>query len=65
MQIFYGVNKFDVIVIVLDVYLTPVIISWMEFCFIMIFIMIVVTITGDFMVINYLLIYTLGFLYIK
>ena len=32
--------------------------------FIMIFIMIVVTVTGIFMAINYLLIYTLGFLYI-
>ena len=31
----------------------------------MIFIMIVVTITGIFMAINYLLIYTLGFLYIS
>ena len=37
----------------------------MEFYFIMIFIMIVVSITGIFMVINYLLIYTLGFLYIS
>ena len=31
----------------------------------MIFIMIVVTVTGIFMAINYLLIYTLGFLYIS
>ena len=37
----------------------------MEFYFIMIFIMIVVTFTGIFMAINYLLIYTLGFLYIS
>ena len=36
-----------------------------EFYFIKIFIMIVVTITGLFMAINYLLIYTLGFLYIS
>ena len=45
---------------------TPVTISWIELLyFIMIFIMIVVTITGIFMAINYLLIYTLGFLYIS
>ena len=38
---------------------------YMEFYFIMIFINIFVTITGIFMTINYLLIYTLGFLYIS
>ena len=37
----------------------------MEFYFIMIFIMIVVTITGIFLAINYLLIYTLCFLYLS
>ena len=39
--------------------------SWIEFDFIMKFIMIVVTITGIFMAINCLLIYTLGFLCIS
>ena len=43
---------------------TPVTISWIEFYLMMIFITIVVTITGICMAINYLLIYTLGFLYI-
>ena len=43
----------------------PVTISYMEFYFITIFIMTVVIIIGIFMAINYLLIYTLGFLYIS
>ena len=42
----------------------PVTIFYIEFYFILIFTMIVVTIIGIFMAINYLLIYTLGFLYI-
>ena len=40
----------------------PVTISLIEFYFIMIFIMIIVTITGIFMAIHYFLNYTLGFL---
>ena len=43
----------------------PATISLIEIYFIMIFIVIVVTIIGIFMVINYLLIYTLGFLYLR
>ena len=43
----------------------PVTISLLEFYFIMNFIMIVVIIFRIFMAINYLLIYTLGFLYIS
>ena len=43
----------------------PVTISYIEFDFIMIFIIIVVTIIGIFMAINYHLIYILGFLYIS
>ena len=43
----------------------PVTIFWIELYFIMIFIMKVVTIIGILMAINYLLMYTLGFLYIS
>ena len=43
----------------------PVTISVIEFCFIMIFIMIVVTIIGIFMAIKYFFNYTLAFLYIS
>ena len=43
----------------------PATIPLIELYFIMIFIMIVVTIIGIFMAINYLLIYTSGFLYIS
>ena len=43
----------------------PVTISLIEFYLIMIFIMIVVTIIGIFIAINYLLIYSLGFLYLR
>ena len=43
----------------------PVTISLMEIYFIMIFIMIIVTINGIFVTIDYLLIYTLGFLYLS
>ena len=43
----------------------PVTFSYLEFNFIMIFIMIIVTIIGIFMAINYLLIFTIGFLYIS
>ena len=43
----------------------PVTISLIAFYFIMIFIMIVVTIIGDFMVSDYFLNYTLGFLYLS
>ena len=44
---------------------TPVAISLIEFCFIVISIKIVVTTIGIFMAINYFLNYTLGFLYLS